>query len=117
MANPMCHWELMVGDVATSKAFYSKVFDWTFDDGSFPGYTIIRTGTDPEGGMMAKPKEAPMATLNNYFLVEEIDATLRKAVEAGATVAVPRTPIGEMAWFAMFIDPDGIAIGIYQPRK
>jgi predicted enzyme related to lactoylglutathione lyase len=111
----LCHWELMVSDVEKAKAFYRRVFDWRFDDAS-PEYTMIDTGKPPGGGLMAKPPSAPAAALNTYFLVDDIDRTLRNAVEAGAIVAVPKTEIPNVGWFAMFLDPDQIPIGIFKER-
>jgi uncharacterized protein (DUF302 family) len=37
-------------------------------------------------------------------------------IEAGGTVAVPRTEIPP-GWFAMVVDPDGIAVGVLQSRS
>jgi predicted enzyme related to lactoylglutathione lyase len=115
MANPICHWELMVNDIERAKAFYQRVFDWKFEAAS-PEYTMIDTGTPPGGGMMAKPPAAPSPALNTYFAVVDIDATLRKVVEAGGQVVVPRTEVPGAGWFAMFIDPDRVAVGIFQER-
>jgi predicted enzyme related to lactoylglutathione lyase len=56
------------------------------------------------------------SALNSYFRVEDLDRTLRKAVEAGATVIVPRMEVTAVGWFAMFLDPDQIPIGIMQLR-
>jgi predicted enzyme related to lactoylglutathione lyase len=111
--NPILHWELAVNDVARSKAFYRRVFDWTFDD-TMPGYTLIQTGKEPGGGMMAKPPAAPAPSLNTYFGVDEIDRTLLTVVEAGGTVIVPKTEIPHVGWFAMFTDLDGIPVGVLQ---
>ena len=113
MNNPVCHWELMVNDLGKAKAFYERVFDWKFDT-SRPEYTMIETGAPPGGGMMLRPPAAPIAALNTYFAVVDIDATLRQVVEAGGTVAVPRTEIPAVGWFAMFLDPDNIPVGIFQ---
>lgn len=115
MGNPICHWELMVNDVAKARAFYGRVFDWTFD-ASRPDYTMIDTGTPPGGGMMPRPPTAPTTALNTYFAVTDIDATLRSVVEAGGTIAVPRTEVPGVGWFAMFLDPDQIPVAIFQER-
>ena len=100
MANPLCHWDLAVNDVAKAKQFYGSVFGWRFDDQKFPGYTIIDTGGDLDGGMMPKPPGSPAAALNSYFEVDDASQTLRTVVEA-----------------AMFLDPEQIPIGILQPTK
>jgi predicted enzyme related to lactoylglutathione lyase len=114
MGNPISHWELMVGDLAKGKAFYSSIFDWEFDESTFPGYSMIKTGADPGGGMMAKPDMAPASALNTYFQVDDVEVTLAKATAAGATVIAPKTAIPGVGYWAMFADPDGIPIGILQ---
>lgn len=116
MANPLCHWELMVQDVAKAKAFYAQVFDWRFDDARYPGYTLIDTGREPGGGMMARPASSPTTALNTYFQVDDIDRTLRQVAEAGGVIIVPRTEIPNVGWFAMFLDPDRIPIGVLQQK-
>jgi uncharacterized protein len=114
MGNPIVHWELMVNDLTKAKTFYSSIFDWEWDEAAFPGYPLIKTGTEPAGGMMAKPEMAPMCALNTYFGVADLDGTLVKAVAAGATVLVPRTAIEGVGHWAMIADPDGIALGLLQ---
>ena len=116
MPNPLCHWDLMVNDLAKAKQFYGRVFDWRFDDAPFPGYTMIDPGGGVPGGIMARSPASPMAMLNTYFQVDDIAATLRKVVEAGGTVIVPKTEIPP-GWFAMFLDPDQIPVGIVENRR
>ncbi len=115
MSNPLCHFELMTDDVARCKAFYGAVFDWKFDDASMPGYTLIQTGQEPGGGIFTRPQAAPHVCMNVYFTVSDIDKTLAKAVELGGKVLVPKTPIPGVGHFAMFADPEGIAVGIMLP--
>lgn len=117
MGNPLCHFELMTNDTDKAKAFYGAVFDWKFDEKTMPGYTLIETGQDPSGGVFPKPDEAPHPCLNVYFTVDDIEATLGKANECGGKTLVPRTPIPNVGHFAMFTDPEGIAIGLLQPGK
>jgi predicted enzyme related to lactoylglutathione lyase len=113
MSNPIVHWELMVSDLAKAMAFYKRVFGWSLD--ATGEYVMVKTGGAVEGGMMARPPGAP-AALNTYFAVDDIERTLREVVEAGGRVVVPRTEIPP-GWFAMFLDPDGIAVGILQERR
>jgi predicted enzyme related to lactoylglutathione lyase len=54
--------------------------------------------------------------MNIYFTVTDLDRTLSRAVELGGKIIVPKTPIPGTGDFAMFTDPEGIAIGIMQPR-
>ena len=51
MANPFVHVELQTNDVATAKAFYSKLFDWKLEDMKMPDgetYTMIGVGEGTE---------------------------------------------------------------------
>jgi predicted enzyme related to lactoylglutathione lyase len=50
-----------------------------------------------------------------YFTVQDIDATLRKAVEAGGKVLYPKTSIGEHGFVAEFEDSEGNCIAIRMP--
>ncbi|HVV83932.1 MAG TPA: VOC family protein [Kofleriaceae bacterium] len=113
MPNPMIHWELMVEDPQRAQAFYRRVFDWTFDDAS-PDYTLIDPGAPPGGGMLRRPRNVPMSSLHVYFEVADLDRTLVSAVEAGATVIVPRMAVPGVGWFAMFLDPERIPVGVMQ---
>ncbi len=117
MGNPLCHFELMTNDPEKCKAFYKRVFDWELDDESMPGYTLVRTGSEPTGGLFAKPPEAPCACMNVYYQVDDLDDALARAIEGGATVLVGKTPIRNVGYFAMFADPEGIAIGLMQPNR
>lgn len=118
MGNPLCHFEFMVSDPKKAKEFYGKVFDWEFKtDESMPEYTMINTGTEPGGGMMKKPDEAPMFGISQYFLVDSIDETIEKAMAAGASPGIPKMEIPTVGWWAMFMDPDGIPVMIFESLK
>jgi predicted enzyme related to lactoylglutathione lyase len=116
MANPLFHWELMVGDVDQAKDFYAKVFDWEVDELSFPNYPLIKTGGTPGGAILAKPQGVAASALNVYFHTDDIESTLARAMVLGATVLAPKTPIPGIGFWAMFADPDGIPIGLLQPE-
>ena len=114
MANPLCHFEFMTADPQKCRAFYGKVFGWEFDDQSMSGYTMIKTGADPCGGLMQRPNECPQSALNVYFMVDDIDAALKAAEAAGGQIIVPKTPIPDVGHFAMMGDPEGIVVGLFQ---
>jgi hypothetical protein len=117
MPNPLCHFEFMTDNVERCKTFYGKVFDWTFDDQSMPGYTLVHPGAEPNGGIFQRPPQAPGPSLNTYFLVDSIEDTLGKVTGNGGQVIVPKTEIPNVGWFAMFVDPDGTAVGIFKGRE
>lgn len=116
MGNPLVHFEFMVSDVDRAKEFYGKVFDWKFEIDKSMDYVMIDTGKEPGGGMMKKPDQAPQFALTQYFLVEDIEETLDKVEKAGGRRGIPKMEVPEMGWWAMFFDPDGIPVMIYQSR-
>lgn len=116
MANPFCHTELSTQDPGKAREFYGKLFDWKFDEMKSPAGTItmIKPGEGPGGSLMAKRMaEAPTAWLP-YVQVDSVDATLAKARKLGADVVVEKQPIPDMGAFAVFIDPTGAALGIWE---
>ena len=115
MAGNLCHFELMVSDPEKTRAFYENVFGWKYND-SNPNYTMVKAGEGPQGGIMKKPAEMPGFALSVYFCVDDIDATLERAVEAGGAIIVPKQEIPMGIW-AMATDPDGIPFGIYEHRE
>ena len=118
MANELCHFEFMVSDTEKAKEFYTKVFDWKISASDMsPDYLMISTGKEPDGGLMKKPDQAPGYAISVYFAVDSIDETVKKAEGAGGKAAMPKTEIPDIGWWAMFFDPDGIPVMIFEPKK
>jgi len=63
---------------------------------------------------MKKPGEAPHFALSQYFLVDSIEETLGKVEGAGGKTGVPKMEIPNVGWWALFLDPDGIPVGIFE---
>jgi predicted enzyme related to lactoylglutathione lyase len=114
MAAPLAHFEIMSENPDRMQAFYGKVFDWSFDNSSMPGYTLIQTGAAPAGGLMKRPPQAPESRLNAYFQVQSIDETAKKVERAGGRVVVPKTHIPNVGSYAFFTDPEGVIVGIFE---
>jgi len=102
-----------------SVAFYRDVFEWdahtAADEPDFK-YTTQGEGENMLAGIMDAsgylPEDAP-ARWSVYFEVEDADATIAQAVEAGATVVQPAedTPYGRLATLA---DPTGTQFKLLQ---
>jgi predicted enzyme related to lactoylglutathione lyase len=121
MGNPFVHVELHSDSPPQSKKFYAALFNWTFEDSPSPVpggvYTHIKVGEGTGGGLIKKPmQEAPTMWLS-YVLVDDIQITLKKARDLGARVVVEKTPVPDMGAFAVFIDPSGAALGIWEAVK
>jgi len=122
MPNPFIHSELATTDVRKAKAFYSKLFTWKLNDMPMPGpagkYTIIETGDGPgSGGGMLKQMmpDAPSAWMP-YVLVDDIQASTKKAVKLGARLMKDVTEVQGMGWLSVVEDPTGAVIGLWQTK-
>jgi hypothetical protein len=116
MNNIFCHVELNTDDPGKAKEFYGALFNWKFQDMPMGPhvYTGLDTGGKPGGGIQKKPMpEAPTQWLT-YVHVENVTATLEKAVKLGGTVVVPRTEIPNMGHFGILVDPTGAPMGLWE---
>jgi uncharacterized protein len=117
MPNPFAHVELNTDDVKKAKKFYQAVFAWKLSDMPQMGYTMIDVGGGAGGGMQKKQMaEAPNAWLP-YVMVDDVKATMAKAVKAGATAVLPFQEIGDMGAIGIFTDPAGATLGLWEEAK
>lgn len=116
MGSPLCYFEYMTDDVERCKQFYGSVLGWEFDEQSMPGYTQIKAGRAPGGGMMKRPDEVPAPCMYAYFMVDDIPATLEKVRAAGGAVHHDKTEIPGIGWYAIAADPDGIPFGLFTTK-
>ncbi len=97
------------------REFYSSLFDWQIKVGEEIEYDMVTTRAkdDPvgiDGGLTGADGDPNMVTF--YVQVDDIDASLQKAVDLGATVIVPVMTIPKSVTFALFADPQGNCIGM-----
>jgi PhnB protein len=91
---------LAVDDAATAIDFYKQAFGaeeqvrMPTDDGKI-AHAQLRIGDTPlmlsdpmEQSSVRPPKEVDTSTASIFMYVEDVDATVQKAVEAGATVSM-----------------------------
>lgn len=119
MANPFVHIELQTKDLARSKEFYSRLFDWKLIDEPMAGggtYTMINVGEGTGGGMFVNPDPAVPPAWLAYVAVDDIAASTNKARELGATVVREVTEVGGYGWFSVIIDPAGATIAMWKPN-
>ena len=118
MANPFVHVELATTDVAKAKGFYGKLFDWKFDEMPMPEgtYTLINVGEGVGGGMMKHPMPGAPSMWMAYTLVDDIEAATQKAKSLGAQVMRDVTPVQDMGWFSIIVDPTGAHLGLWQAK-
>lgn len=75
-----------------------------------------RTAERPDGswvGVRGPMRDDEAAVVRPYWLVDDIEAALAAAAEAGATVAHPAFELPEWGWFAIVLQ-GGIESGFWQ---
>jgi uncharacterized protein len=110
--------DLSTPDAEGAKAFYSGLFGWEFRDDEIPGggvYTMCLNGGDEVAGI-AQQDQHP-AHWNNYVTVESADETAAKAKQLNATVIEEPFDVMESGRMAVFADPGGAMLCVWEPRN
>jgi uncharacterized protein len=118
MANPFVHVELSTNDVAKAKAFYGKLFAWKMEDIPMESgaYTMISVGDGTGGGMMKHPMPGAPSMWLAYVLVDDIEASTKKAKSLGGTVMKDVTEVMGMGWLSIIVDPTGAMLGLWKAK-
>lgn len=113
------HFEVHATNPERLISFYTELFGWSFTkwEGPMP-YWLIVTGPDGQPGINGGlvPRQGPdNGEIVNAFVctvdVTDVDETLRRGVELGGVVAVPKMAIPGMGWLGYLKDPDGNIFG------
>ena len=106
-------------DLEASNSFYGRLFGWEADDqGEDMGhYTLMRKGGKTVAGSMPAMNESQPNAWVTYVSVDNADATVELAQEAGATVFVEPMDVSDIGRMDVFADPTGAAIGVWQPKS
>ena len=115
----LCHVEIPTTDVDRSKTFYSELFGWKMNQLPHMDYVAFETGKEPGGGFL-KVQEVLSGGEQSvivYVFTESIQETMARATELGGSVIKERTQIPEIGWYALFGDPVGNVIGLFEPKS
>ncbi|WP_116948217.1 VOC family protein [Jiangella endophytica] len=126
MPHDVVWWEIETPDPAGTQAFYGALFGWTFER-AFDGpeselgrdYWIVRHDDAGIGGLQraATGQPAPAAGVRLYVEVDDLEATLTRANDLGATVERGRMLLGgDDFWCATVRDPQGVSLGLWTSR-
>jgi predicted enzyme related to lactoylglutathione lyase len=108
------HIDIPVTDLDRAKDFYQELFGWQIaEPPGFEGYPMWQAPNKISGGGLA-PRSEGFSQPRSYVEVDSIDDTLAKAREGGGTVVMEKQPITETSWWAIFEDPDGNTVGLYE---
>jgi predicted enzyme related to lactoylglutathione lyase len=111
------HFEVPTSDSAASVKFYENVLGWKIMRWEGPTeYYLVETGPDGEpginGGLGGAANEFK-GTVNTVG-VDDIDAVLKKVIENGGQIVMPRDEIPGVGLLAYVREPGGAVIGLMQ---
>jgi uncharacterized protein len=111
MGQPVVHFEVQAKDPEKLQRFYGDLFEWNINTDNPMNYGMVETGGDGgiNGGIGGTQGDGGVCW---YVQVDDLDAYLRKAEEAGGKrlgdpMEVPDGP--KLAWFE---DPEGNQVGL-----
>lgn len=108
------HVDIPVSDLAQASSFYGEVFGWQISTSpGFEDYPMWQAPNKISGGGLA-PRSEGFTQPRSTVEVDSIEETLAKVEQIGGSVLMGKTPISETSWWAIFADPDGNQIGLYE---
>jgi uncharacterized protein len=115
-----CWVDLFVPDTAAAGRFYGDVFGWTTTPPAADGYATFQLDGATVAGLgrlspeMAAGGRPPSWTM--YVRVADVDASVARATELGATIATPAFTVDGVARLAALHDPQGAVFLLFEPR-
>lgn len=122
------HFEIHAADIEQAIRFYSSLFGWEFQSrGDGTGFHMIITGPPEEpginGGLVPRmgpnpdPTDAtPVIAFPCTIVVDDLEASVAKAMALGGAIALPKMRIPGVGWLAYIKDNQSNIIGLTQPE-
>ena len=111
MGAPVTHFEIYGKDAAALRKFYEDLFGWEIHADNPMNYGLVHTNAADDKGIGGGIAEGD-ARVNIVPEVDDLQATLDKAVSLGGEVVTAVTVIPGQVTFAEFRDPAGNVLGI-----
>jgi uncharacterized protein len=122
MSGRVVHFEIPFDDGERARTFYREAFGWDLAEVPGMDYTMVSTGpatetgpTEPgfiNGGMAERSEALPAP--NVVLDVPDIDTALARIADLGGSTILGRTPVGDMGFSAVFRDPEGNVLGLWE---
>jgi uncharacterized protein len=116
-----CWIDLGTPDQDAAAKFYGGLFGWSVEADvnaeQTGGYRVAVLKDKAIGGVMRLMEEGQPPAWSTYICVEDADATVAKAREAGGAVVVEPMSVLDYGRMAFLTDPTGAFIGLWQPGR
>jgi predicted enzyme related to lactoylglutathione lyase len=112
MPHPVIHTEIRSEHPDATRRFFADLFGWKVaSEGAFPGYTFIDTGAEGGPYVAISPRQGAEDEVLFFVGVQDVAATLTKAMELGGTIVQPAQEVPGTT-FGVFADAQGHKIGV-----
>jgi predicted enzyme related to lactoylglutathione lyase len=111
----ICYVEMPAKDARASADFYSMIFGWNVRTRGDGALAFDDSTGNVSGSWIPERLSGGEEAMMTYIMVDSIADAQKKIVAARGKIRTPFTPIGnDGAGFAIFQDPTGNAMGLYQ---
>jgi uncharacterized protein len=108
-------------DVEKASAFYGGLFGWTFEPAGpveeTGGYGLFKLRGKDVAGVGPQMDTSQPPYWSTYVSVADVEATLARVEVDGGTIVVPAMDVMEAGRMAIFTDPNGAQLSIWQPKQ
>ena len=113
----IAHVAINADDVSVSRTFYEQLFGWRFTPWGPPGFYIARPPGAPmlQAALQQRRELVPGVRTVGFectVAVDDVDATLKAALELGGRVVMEPVVIPTVCELAFIEDPAGNVLGI-----
>jgi uncharacterized protein len=116
-----CWIDLGTPDQDAAAEFYGGLFGWSVEEDENAeqtgGYRVATLKGKAVGGVMKLMQEGQPPAWSTYVCVEDVDATVARAREAGGSVMVEPMDVLDYGRMAFLSDPTGAVFGLWQPGR
>lgn len=109
--------ELATSDVDAAKTFYTRVFGWEYRDDTIEGGQVYSTVQRDGKDVAALFTSGEPPHWNCYVTVESADASAKRAVELGATMAAEPFDVMTFGRMAVILDTVGAGLCLWEPKS
>ncbi len=112
--------DLAANDAGAARAYYEKLFGWKVEvnpDPQYGGYGMAKVDGKDTAGIGPKQDPQQPSVWQLYIGTDDAAATAKKVEAAGGKVIAPPFDVGDQGRMAVFQDPVGAFISVWQPQN
>ncbi len=117
-SHPIVHVDIPATDRKALSEFYKNTFGWNLNLEPSFDYLQFNTGSDPDGAFVTSSEGAWAGAGPNspilYIGTDDLSGDLVKIEAAGCQIFMPKMEVLGVGWMALFRDPSGNHIGLFQ---